>query len=123
MNVVDSCGWLEYFANGKNADFFAPIVESPDTVLVPHMVVYEVSRRLRLVYGEAGEETGMTFLKQCQLVDTSYELIRNAVKLAETHKLAMADAIILQTAITHHALLFTQDAAFKGLANVAFTPK
>lgn len=23
MNVVDSCGWLEYFADGHNADFFA----------------------------------------------------------------------------------------------------
>jgi predicted nucleic acid-binding protein len=24
MNVVDSSGWLEYFADGPNADFFAP---------------------------------------------------------------------------------------------------
>ena len=28
MNVVDSCGWLEYFANGPNADFFAPVIEN-----------------------------------------------------------------------------------------------
>ena len=27
MNVVDSSGWLEYFANGLNADFFAPVIE------------------------------------------------------------------------------------------------
>lgn len=26
-NLVDSCGWLEYFANGANADFFAPAIE------------------------------------------------------------------------------------------------
>ena len=26
MNVVDSSGWLEYFANGKNADFFAAAI-------------------------------------------------------------------------------------------------
>ena len=24
MNLVDSCGWLEYFAEGPNADFYAP---------------------------------------------------------------------------------------------------
>jgi hypothetical protein len=24
VNLVDSCGWLEYFAAGPNADFFAP---------------------------------------------------------------------------------------------------
>ena len=23
MNLVDSCGWLEYFADGENAEFFA----------------------------------------------------------------------------------------------------
>jgi toxin FitB len=26
MNVVDSSGWLEYFADGKNAAFFAPAI-------------------------------------------------------------------------------------------------
>ena len=26
-NLVDSCGWLEYFANGANEDFFAPAIE------------------------------------------------------------------------------------------------
>jgi toxin FitB len=28
MNVVDSSGWLEYFADGPNADFFAPAIEA-----------------------------------------------------------------------------------------------
>jgi hypothetical protein len=23
MNLVDSCGWLEYFADGPQADFYA----------------------------------------------------------------------------------------------------
>ena len=27
MNVVDSCGWLEYFGNGPNAYFFAQAIE------------------------------------------------------------------------------------------------
>jgi hypothetical protein len=30
MNVVGSSGWLEYFADGPNADFFAPAVEDLD---------------------------------------------------------------------------------------------
>jgi hypothetical protein len=25
MNMVDSSGWLEYFADGPNADFFTPV--------------------------------------------------------------------------------------------------
>ena len=28
MNVVDSSGWLEYFAGGPNANFFAKPIEA-----------------------------------------------------------------------------------------------
>jgi hypothetical protein len=35
VNVVDSSGWLEYFADGPNADFFAAAVESSDALVVP----------------------------------------------------------------------------------------
>ena len=41
MNVVDSCGWLEYFAGGPNAAFFAPSLEAVDgTLLVPTLCLY-----------------------------------------------------------------------------------
>ena len=29
MNVVDSAGWLEYFADEPKADFFAGAIENP----------------------------------------------------------------------------------------------
>ena len=35
MNVVDSSGWLEYFADGPNAAYFAPAVENTATLVVP----------------------------------------------------------------------------------------
>jgi len=28
MNLVDSCGWLEYLADGPNAGFFAGPIEN-----------------------------------------------------------------------------------------------
>ena len=28
MNLVDSCGWLEFFADGPNAPFFANLLSS-----------------------------------------------------------------------------------------------
>ncbi|MEW6591615.1 MAG: VapC toxin family PIN domain ribonuclease, partial [Pseudomonadota bacterium] len=34
MNVVDSCGWLEYFADGSNAGFFAPALEDTESLIV-----------------------------------------------------------------------------------------
>ncbi len=35
MNLVDSCGWLEYFANSAKADFFAPAIEDTTRPLIP----------------------------------------------------------------------------------------
>jgi hypothetical protein len=46
MNVVDSSGWLEYFADGPNADFFAPAIEATEQLLVPVICVYEVFKRI-----------------------------------------------------------------------------
>ena len=46
MNVVDSSGWLEYFGEGKNADFFAPAIEDTENLLVPVICLYEVFKRL-----------------------------------------------------------------------------
>jgi predicted nucleic acid-binding protein len=42
MNVVDSSAWLEYFADGPNAAFFAKPIEQPDELLVPSLTLYEV---------------------------------------------------------------------------------
>ena len=41
-NVVDSSGWLEYFADGPNADFFEAPVEDASSLVVPTISVYEV---------------------------------------------------------------------------------
>jgi len=35
MNVVDSSGRLEYFADSENATFFAPAIEDSENLLVP----------------------------------------------------------------------------------------
>jgi len=34
MNLVDSSGWLEYFADGKNAEFFAPPIQDIENLAV-----------------------------------------------------------------------------------------
>lgn len=43
MNVVDSSGWLEYFADGPNAEFFAPAIEDTGALLVPSISLYDMS--------------------------------------------------------------------------------
>jgi hypothetical protein len=46
VNVVDSSGWLEYFANGANASFFAPPIEDTARLIVPALSVFEVFKRV-----------------------------------------------------------------------------
>ena len=53
MNVVDSSGWLEYFANGKKAAFFAPAIEDPSKLIVPTLSLFEVFKRVLQQRGEA----------------------------------------------------------------------
>jgi len=52
MNVVDSSGWLEYFADGPNANFFAPAIEAAAELIVPSVSVYEVFKRVHQQKGE-----------------------------------------------------------------------
>ncbi len=35
MNVIDSSAWLEYFADGPNASFFAEPIEDTPSLVVP----------------------------------------------------------------------------------------
>ncbi len=56
MNIVDSCGWLEYFADGANAGFFAPVIENTKHLMVPAICIYEVFKR---IYQQRGEDDAL----------------------------------------------------------------
>ena len=53
MNVVDPSGWLGYFADGPNADFFALAIENISDLVVPSLSIYEVFKRVLQQRGEA----------------------------------------------------------------------
>jgi hypothetical protein len=52
MNVVDSSGWLEFFAAGPNADFFASAIENIPELVIPSFSMYEVFKRVFPQHGE-----------------------------------------------------------------------
>jgi hypothetical protein len=45
MNIVDSSGWLEFFAGGPNADHFSPPLSDASSLIVPSISIYEVFSR------------------------------------------------------------------------------
>ncbi len=120
MNVVDSSAWLEYFADGPNAGEFATAIENTDELLVPTIVIYEVFKQLRRQVDEATALRAVGQLGRGQVVDVDEDLAVRAADLSLELSLPMADSLILAAARNHNAILWTQDADFKGLDRVEF---
>jgi predicted nucleic acid-binding protein len=116
MNVVDSSGWLEYFADSPRAELFAAPIEDTAALLVPVVSLHEVFKK---VWRDRGEHLALHCVAQMQQgrvipLDTSLAL------KAATLGLPLADSLIYATAIEHGALLWSQDAHFEGRPGVRY---
>ena len=120
MNVVDSSGWLEYFGAGKNAGFFAAAIEDTDQLLVPVICIYEVFKRVLQQSGLGAAQTHIADMYSGRVIDLDAPLAMSAAKLSTEMKLPMADSIILATARSLDATLWTQDEHFKGFEGVKY---
>jgi predicted nucleic acid-binding protein len=123
MNVVDSSGWLSYFANDKNANQFALIIQATDKLIVPTICIYEVFKRVLTQRGEEAALQAVGIMSLGAGADLTQEIAINAAQLSIAHKLAMADSIILAIARAKQAMLWTQDADFEGIEGVRFISK
>ena len=123
MNVVDSSGWLEYFADGPNADFFAPAIEKTVELVVPTVSIFEVFKRMRQQRGDEAALQAVTAMMQGQVVELDSTLALSAAKLSGDLQIPMADSMILATAQAFDAELWTQDSDLQGLENVRFIEK
>lgn len=123
MNVVDSSGWLEYFADEANADFFAEAIENIEELLVPVISIYEVFKRVYQQRGEGDALQSVAMMEQGQVVELDRTLALSAAKISIDLKTPMADSIILATARSYKATLWTQDVDFKGIEGVQYIEK
>ena len=123
MNVVDSSGWLEYFADAPNADFFAPAIENASELVVPSLSIYEVFKRVLQQRGEDDALQAVGVMAQELVVDLNMEMAVNAAKISVELRLPMADSIILATARAYSATFWTQDADFQNIEGVQYVEK
>lgn len=123
MNLVDSCGWLEYYADGPNADFYAGAIEDIDNLIVPVICIYEVFRKILQQRGEAPALQAVALMHQGLVVDLSSSLALSAAKIGVELKMPLADSIILATARVHNATVWTQDAHFKDIEGIRYVGK
>jgi predicted nucleic acid-binding protein len=123
MNVVDSSGWVEYFAKGKNAEFFILPIQDVENLLVPSICIYEVFKRLALDLGEEEALQAVGIMSYGQIIDLDRKIALDAAQISLERKLAMADSMILATARDQEATLWTQDEHFKGIEGVRYIEK
>ena len=123
MNLVDSSAWLEYLANGPNAEYFSAPLEDTGNLLMPAICIYEVFKAVLRQRGEDAALQTVALMKQGTTIDLTDELALHAAKISLDCQIPMADSIILATARAHEAVLWTQDQDFKGMENVKYYQK
>lgn len=123
LNLVDSCGWLEYFADSPQADFYAPAIEDTDKLLVPTICLLEVFKRILTQRGEDAAIQAVAIMHQGLLVPLTPEIALTAAKIGGKLGLPLADSIILATARWYHGIVWTQDAHFRDLEGVRYNGK
>lgn len=123
MNVVDSCGWLEYFSGGARSDFYACAIEDVKKLVVPSVCLLEVFKKILRERGEGSALQAAALMHQGLVIDLDDALALSAAKLSVEHKLPLADSIVFATARAHAATIWTQDGDFEGLPNVKFLKK
>jgi predicted nucleic acid-binding protein len=120
MNVVDSSAWLEYFADGPNAEEFATVVGDHENLVVPTIAIFEVFKRVRVQRDAEAALRAVSQMKRGRIVELGADLAIAAAELSAESRLPLADSVILATARAADATLWTQDSHFEGLEGVEY---
>ena len=123
MNLVDSSGWLEYFADGKNAEHFAPVINDTERLIVSTINLYEVYKKVISERDEDDAIQAIAMMAQAKVFEITASIAMQAAKTSYLLKLPMADCLIYITARQQNAIVWTQDADFKDLEGVQYFKK
>jgi predicted nucleic acid-binding protein len=123
MIIVDSCGWLEWFADGSLADKYQEYLADQEKILVPAIILYEVYKVLKREVGEEKALLAAGYMKSSSIIPLDETLALAAADIALHDRLSMADAIIVATALACNCTIVSSDVDLKGQPNVKFIPK
>jgi len=123
MNLVDSSGWLEYFADAENAVTFSKPINDTENLIVSVINIYEVYKKISIERSEQVAKQITSVMMQTTVIDIDSKISTEAARLSCLKNIPMADSLIYITAKMHNALLWTQDYDFKNLEGVRFVEK
>lgn len=123
MNVVDSSAWLEYFADGPNAEAFAGPIENIEKLILPTIIIFEVFKHILRQRGEDAALVVIAHMEQAEVVELDSTLAIEAARIGHDLKLPLADSIILATTQSKNAVLWTQDSDFEDFEGIKYYPR
>ena len=91
--------------------------------VVPTVSIYEVFKRVCQQRGEGDALQAVALMQQGEVVRLSVHLALEAARTSIELGLPMADAMILATARSSDATLWTQDADFAGVGGVRYVER
>jgi len=123
MNLVDTSGWLEYFAETNNAINYEKVITQTEKLIVPTIIIYEVFKKISHEYDENKALIAIAHMKLGKVINLDETISINAAKISIEKKLPMADSIIYASAEMFGATVYTQDEHFAKLPNVKYFKK
>ena len=123
MNIVDSSGWLAFFADEPNAKHFLLPLKDPASLMVPTITIYEVFKVVLRESTESDALQSVAAMQKGTVIDLTTRIAIAASKLSLQNRLPMADSIILATAREFNAKIWSQDSDFEDIPGVEYFPK
>lgn len=123
MNLVDSSGWMEYFADGKNAKHFALVIQDVENLAVSVINIYEVYKKILQHRDENSAIEAIAIMQQAEILEVTAQIAIDGAKVSIENEIPMEDSLIIATTRSVDAKIWTQDYDFKGFDNVMFFKK
>ncbi|MBM3814120.1 MAG: type II toxin-antitoxin system VapC family toxin [Acidimicrobiia bacterium] len=123
MNLVDSSAWMEFLTGAPNASRYETPIKKTTQLVVPTIVLMEVWRYMTRWHGRQKADLAAAYMMEGLVIPLDETLALSAAQMGLDHKLPLADSVVLATARTCEAVLWTQDSHFSGIAGVKYFAK
>ncbi len=123
MKIVDSVGWIAYFAGEPLGARYRDHLAQPSLLITPSIILYEVFKCVMRGIGRDAAFLAAAQIHETTIVPLDDLLALQAAEVSLQHGLPMADAIVYATALSEEAIVVTSDAHFQGLPAVEFVPR
>lgn len=123
MKVIDSVGWIEYFAAGPLSTEYGEYLRVLDDIITPTIVMYEVYKKILRDVDRRHASIAAAQMMNTQVVPLDSRIACSAAEYSYKYRLPMADAIVYATAQAAGAIVITSDQHFQGLPDVEYIAK